>query len=276
MAVAIDHAGVRVLVTGAGAGIGREIARWFAMAGADVAVLDARAEHAEQVADELSREYGIRCEAVVGDARDDDRLVAMVNESADRLGGLDVAVNNIGMMGVHGSAPWLSMTPTQVRDVVEQNLIITAVSCQVEAQLMVAQGRGGVILNTSSGETTRPAPNMAGYGAAKAGINHLTQTLAVELGPHGIRVNAIAPGTTMTENVKAAFTDEHYAAVVAATPLRRETEPEELGRLSIFLASDLARCITGPAGAGRRGCASVALPPTQHHAAWPRMRRMTP
>ena len=86
---------------------------------------------------------------------------------------------------------------------------------------------------------------MAGYGAAKAAINHLTTTLAVELGPLGIRVNAIAPGTTLTETVKAAFTEEHYRQVVEATPLRRETEADELARLVVFLASDLARCITG-------------------------------
>lgn len=86
---------------------------------------------------------------------------------------------------------------------------------------------------------------MAGYGAAKAAINHLTATLAVELGPLGIRVNAIAPGTTLTDTVKAAFTEEHYRQVVEATPLRRETEADELARLVVFLASDLARCVTG-------------------------------
>ena len=104
---------------------------------------------------------------------------------------------------------------------------------------------GGVILNVTSGETTRPAPFMAAYGAAKAAINHLTQTMAVELGPLGIRVVAIAPGTTLTETVRDAFDEEHVAALVAATPLRRMTEPEELGRLAVFLTSDLARCITG-------------------------------
>ena len=110
---------------------------------------------------------------------------------------------------------------------------------------MVDQGRGGVILNVSSGETTRPAPFMAAYAAAKAGINHLTQTMAVELGPSGIRVVAIAPGTTLTETVRDAFDDDHVAALVEATPLRRMTEPDELGRLAVFLTSDLARCITG-------------------------------
>jgi NAD(P)-dependent dehydrogenase (short-subunit alcohol dehydrogenase family) len=110
---------------------------------------------------------------------------------------------------------------------------------------MIAGGQGGVILNVSSGETTRPAPFMSAYGAAKAAINHLTQTMAVELGPQGIRVVAIAPGTTLTETVRATFDDDHVAALIEANPLRRLTEHDELARLSVFLASDLARCITG-------------------------------
>ncbi|MDH3706609.1 MAG: SDR family oxidoreductase, partial [Acidimicrobiia bacterium] len=220
-----------------------EIARWLAAAGAQVAVLDARAEAATETLG-LVEAAGSIGTTVVGNARDDDRLTAMVGEAAAAMGGLDIAVNNIGMMGPEGSAPWLDLTPAQLRDVVDQNLLLTAVAALAEAPLLVEAG-GGVILHVTSGETTRPAPNMAGYGAAKAAINHLTQTMAVELGPAGIRVNAIAPGTTMTETVRAAFAPEHYQALVEATPLRRETEPDELGRLAVFLCSDLARCITG-------------------------------
>jgi len=242
MAVEIDLSDRRALVTGAGAGIGREIARWLAKAGAKVAVLDIRAEPAQQTT-ALIEAAGGSAIAVIGDARDDSQLTEMIHSAAKKLGGLDIAVNNIGMMGPKGSAPWLNMTPEMFRDVVEQNLITTAVSCMAEAQLM--KSAGGVICNVTSGETTRPSPYMAGYGAAKAAINHLTTTLAAELGPVGIRVHAIAPGTTLTETVKSAFSEEHYQAIVSATPLRRETQAEELGRLVVFLASDLARCITG-------------------------------
>lgn len=277
MAIAIDLTGRKALVTGAGAGIGREIAVWLARAGATVAVLDVRSDKAEETVALIAAESHpskLMAFAVVGDARDDSRLIAMIHEAADRLGGLDIAVNNIGMMGPLGSAPWLQTTPEMLRDVIDQNLVITGISCMEEAKLMAEAGaqqpsRGeatgatggaaeseqigekadeapsGVIINVSSGETTRPSPYMAGYGAAKAAINHLTSTLAVELGPLGIRVNAIAPGTTLTETVKAAFTEEHYRQVVEATPLRRETEADELARLVVFLASDLARCITG-------------------------------
>ncbi len=152
MAVEIDLSDRRALVTGAGAGIGREIARWLAKAGAKVAVLDIRAEPAQQTT-ALIEAAGGSAIAVIGDARDDSQLTEMIHSAAKKLGGLDIAVNNIGMMGPKGSAPWLNMTPEMFRDVVEQNLITTAVSCMAEAQLM--KSAGGVICNVTSGETTR-------------------------------------------------------------------------------------------------------------------------
>ena len=107
------------------------------------------------------------------------------------------------------------------------------------------EGDGGVILFVTSGETTRPSPYNSIYAAAKAAINHLVTSMAVELGPSGIRVLAMAPGTTLTETVAAAFTEERAAAIAASTPLRRQVEHDELARLATFLTSDLARCITG-------------------------------
>lgn len=243
MAVEIDHSGKGALVTGAGAGIGREIARWLARAGATVAVHDIRQANADAVVAEIEAEGGSAI-AVIADARDDDALAAMVDEAAERLGRLDIAVNNVGMYGEHSPGPFTTLDGAHWRGLLEQNLVITALAGAAEARHMVAAG-GGVILNVSSGETTRPAPFMAAYAAAKAGINHLTRTMAVELGPSGIRVVAMAPGTTLTETVRDAFDDDHVAALVEATPLRRMTEPDELGRLAVFLTSDLARCITG-------------------------------
>lgn len=252
MPISINLENKKALVTGAGSGIGREIALWLVRAGAQVAVLDARADKAEETVALVAAESHpskLMASTVVGDARDDARLVDMIREATEKLGGLNIAVNNIGMMGPLGSAPWLQATPEMFRDVIDQNLVVTGISCMAEAKLMAEvdadTAADRVIINVSSGESTRPSPYMAGYGAAKAAINHLTTTLAVELGPLGIRVNAIAPGTTLTETVKAAFTEEHYRQVVEATPLRRETEADELARLVVFLASDLARCITG-------------------------------
>ncbi len=240
----IDLSGKAALVTGAGAGIGAEIARWLARAGAAVAVADVRGELARQVSASIAAEGG-RAVTVVADCRDDPQIERMVQETVDALGALDVAVNNIGMMAGHGGAPILDTDGEIWRDLVDQNLVLTALCGRAEARVMLAQDSGGVILNVSSGETTRPAPFLGAYGAAKAAINHLTQTMAVELGPSNIRVVAIAPGTTLTETVRAAFDEARVAAIAESNPLRRMTEPEELGRLAVFLASDLARCITG-------------------------------
>lgn len=244
MGVTIDLAGKIALVTGAGAGIGAEIARWLARAGAHVAVIDIRADHARSVVSGICSEGGSAV-AVIADCRDDSQVERMVQETVTALGGLDIAVNNIGMMAGRSPTPLIDADGGFWRDLLDQNLVLTALSARAEAKVMLAQERGGVIINVSSGETTRPSPHLGVYGAAKAAINHLTRTMAVELGSSGIRVLAVAPGTTLTEQVRTAFDDDHVAAIVESNPLRRMTEPEELGRLSVFLASDLARCITG-------------------------------
>jgi 3-oxoacyl-[acyl-carrier protein] reductase len=244
MAIEIDHTGRVALVTGAGAGIGREIARWLAAAGAGVAVNDLVPERAAAVAAEIEAAGG-RAVAVPADCRDDAAVVAMVAETVDAFGRLDIAVNNVGMMNGHTPAPFLEQSAEVWADLVHQNLLVAASCGRAEARVLREQGEGGVILFVTSGETTRPSLGMAPYGAAKAAVNHLVTTMAVELGPLGIRVNAIAPGTTLTETVRAAFSDEHVAGLVAASPLRRLCESDELARLTVFLASDLARCITG-------------------------------
>jgi 2-deoxy-D-gluconate 3-dehydrogenase len=244
MSIVIDLSGKTALVTGAGAGIGADIARWLARAGAAVAVNDVRPEPAHDVVDNI-RAAGGTAIPVVANCRVDAEIDDMVNTTVRSLGGLDIAVNNIGMTAGYQTGPLVELDGETWRGIVDQNLILTALCGRAEARAMISQGRGGVILNVSSGETTRPAPWLSPYGAAKAGINHLTQTMAAELGPAGIRVVAIAPGTTLTETVRAGLDDDHVAAIIASNPLRRMTEFDELGRLSVFLASEYARCITG-------------------------------
>ena len=240
----IDLTGKVALVTGAGAGIGREIARWLARAGCDVAVNDLDLSRAQRGVEAVEAE-GRRGIPLVADVRDDAAVEGMIRETIEGLGRLDVAVNNVGLMGDAPQSAFSDLEAEDVRSVVDRNLVATILCCVAEAKALRAQGEGGVILNVSSGESTRPSLRLAAYGAAKAGINHLTQTMATELGPEGIRVLAIAPGTTLTETVKPVFDDDHVERIVESLPLRRMTEPEELGRLAVFLASDLARCITG-------------------------------
>ena len=244
MAIEIDHEGKVALVTGAGAGIGREVARWLARAGAAVAVNDVREANADAVVAEIVDDGG-RAIPVVADCRDDDAVDEMVATVVRELGGLEIAINNIGMLpDGRGVKPFVQYRGDDWRDIVDQNLTLAALCGRAEAEHMVGAG-GGVILFVTSGETTRPSPYNSAYAAAKAAINHLITSMAVELGPAGVRVLAMAPGTTLTEKVAPAFTPERVDAIVASTPLRRMVEHDELARLATFLTSDLARCITG-------------------------------
>jgi 3-oxoacyl-[acyl-carrier protein] reductase len=236
--------GRSALVTGAGSGIGLAVARWLARAGCDVAVADRDGAALIRAAALIETE-GRKVVAIATDVRDEGRVAAMVGQTVAELGGLDIAVNNVGSLAGLAQSEFLDQDSAYVVEVVSQNLFVTAACCRAEAQAMVDAGRGGVILNVSSGESTRPALRLAAYGAAKAAINHLTQTLAVELGTFGIRVNAVAPGTTLTETVRPALSDQYLAALVTSIPLGRLNEPDDLAALVVALASDLGRGVTG-------------------------------
>ena len=252
MAIDLGLDGKRALVTGAGVGIGRGIARWLARAGCDVALADkdpgTLAEAVAEVAAVGTRAIGIEC-----DVRTPGAVRELVARVVADLGGLDVAINNVGSLAGRSPDAFLALDDDALRDIVEQNLFVTMWCCHAEARAMVDAATAGVIVNVSSGESTRPSLRMAPYGAAKAAINHLTETLAVELAPHGIRVLAVAPGTTLTPVVRAALSDDTVEQLVAAHPLGRLGEPDDLGRLVVALASDLGRSVTGQVVFGDNG-----------------------
>jgi 3-oxoacyl-[acyl-carrier protein] reductase len=265
MTIEISLVGRSAFVTGAGAGIGREIAAWLARAGAGVAVNDIDRARAQETVDLIAAQGGT-AGSFPADVRRDD-MTALVAEVVDHFGGLDIAVNNVGMMAGRLAAPFIDCPVDDAAEVIEQNLHTTYRCCHAEARQFAAAGRGGVLINVASGEATRPAIGLAGYGAAKAAIVHLTTTLAAELGPHGVRVNAVAPGTTYTADVAAVIGAEQFDAISRSTPLGRVCAPDELARLCVFLASDLARCITGQfilADAGAHlGRLPLTIPPAR-------------
>ena len=248
MAITISLDGSVALVTGAGAGIGQQIARWLARAGAAVAVNDIDGDRAAATVEGIVGEGG-RAAAVVADVRDPSQAAALGDRVVGALGRLDVAVNNVGMTAGRRPRPFVDTPDDDGMAMIEQNLHATYRCCLAEARTLVDQGEGGVIVNVSSGETTRPARGLAAYGAAKAAINHLTITLASELGPSGIRVNAVAPGTIRTERVRQLAGEpggpEYLGEIERRHPIGRLGEPAEVAAAILFLASDEASFVTG-------------------------------
>ncbi len=242
--VTISLDGRGALVTGSGAGIGRATALLLARAGAAIAVNDIDGARAKDTADEISSTGG-RAVALPADVTDPEQVEALIAACVEELGSLDIAVNNVGMLAGLGVRPITEIDADYAHTIVNQNLISSLLCCAAESRVMVAAGRGGVIINVASGETTRAAPLLSVYGAAKSAVRHLTTSMAVELGPSGIRVLAVAPGTTATEHVRAAMSQDHLDAIAASVPLQRHCTPEDLANLILLLVSDYASAVTG-------------------------------
>jgi NAD(P)-dependent dehydrogenase (short-subunit alcohol dehydrogenase family) len=230
-----------VLVTGAQQGIGEAMAVAFAAAGYDVAVnwLDNEAA-AEAVADRV-RALARRALMVRADVARLEQITGMVESTLHGLGRLDVLVNNAG---VFPRVPFLDMTEADWDFVVDVNLKGSAFCAQAAARAMVAAGRGGSIINLSSRSLAGSVLGVH-YSATKAGVVGLTRAMALALAPHGIRVNAIAPGLTDTAQPRYGNTEAELQEMARAVPLGRMGTPADIAALGVFLASDAATYITG-------------------------------
>ncbi len=236
----LDISGQVALVTGAGSGLGRSIARRFAAAGARVAVhYRASGEGASGVVREI-RALGGDARAIAGDLTHEGEASRVVEETAESFGRLDVLVNNAG---AYPLVSLLEMSAAQWDEVLAANLTSALLCLQAAARRMQVSG-GGAIVNVTSIQAFRPALGLAHYSAAKAGLEMLTRSAAVELGAVGIRVNAVAPGVIWREGIESAW-PEGVARYRAAAPLRRIGQPEEVADACLFLASPAARFITG-------------------------------
>jgi 2-deoxy-D-gluconate 3-dehydrogenase len=242
--------GRRALVTGAAMGIGRGIARRFVEAGADVIVADLDGRAAEAAVDEL-RGLGGKVEALALDVAADDAGDVAVGKAIASFGGLDVLVNNAG---IYPQAPLLEM-PVELFDrVLAVNLRGLVLLSRAAAKHMVAQGTGGSILNIASIDSVHPSMvGLAAYDTSKGGVWMFTKSFALELAPHGIRDNAIAPGGITTEGTSRplaeGMTQEQSDAIMQqfaqTIPLRRFGTPDEIALPALFLASDAASYVTG-------------------------------
>ena len=228
---ALDFSGRRVLVTGGTKGLGRGIAERFASAGADVIVCGRHEPDTEAVGD-----------FITADVRDPDSVAHLFGAIDARHGGIDVLVNNAG-----GSPPADSATASAkfTNAIVGLNLVAPLLCAQAAFARMREQSDGGSIVNIASVSGMRPSPNSAAYGAAKAGLINLTETLAVEFAPK-VRVNALTAGLIVTEQAHLFYGDTDGIAAVGRTiPLGHMADPFEIADVAVFLASPLARYVSG-------------------------------
>jgi len=233
------------LVTGGAKSIGRGCAVALARAGCHVVIADL-ADGTPAVAE--IEALGRRARYEHGDMRSKADIGRIVDATLDEFGRLDIAVNTVG--STKGPKPFLDIEIGEWDDVVTQNLSTTVLSTQVEALAMIRLGIKGRIINVASLSGVAGAPNAAGYGAANAGVVHLTRSAALELARYGIRVNCIVPGTHYTEAVHEALArDPQIAEWVQRTgeacPLGRIGEVWETAGVAVFLASKLSSFVTG-------------------------------
>lgn len=241
MSVAIDLTGRTVLVVGGGGGgIGTAIVEFVARAGADVGIITAQPDHATASTD-LVRGIGGRAAAAVLDVTDEAALVAGIRTLAGELGEFDHLVNVVGGALVDDWHRAAEYDMDAFDRIVGRNLRYAVVACREVAHALLARDAPGSIVNVSS-SAARGAPLLGAYGAAKAALESFGRTMALEWGPRGIRVNAVAPGTIKTP--RAGQTDVQDAAA-ALIPLGRRGEPADVAAAVVFLLSDLAAYITG-------------------------------
>ncbi len=232
------------IVTGSDSGMGQAIAREFAREGADVAITwRSREAGARETARQIEA-LGRRALVIQAEATNRDDCVRLVDDALAGFGGLDILVNNAGG-GRRG--PLIDQTPEDWQYVLDLGITAPFLIGQRAARAMVEAGTGGAIVNISSVHSTQAWPNDGSYGVAKAGLNRLTMSMALEWARHGIRVNCIAPGyikvaQTDAEQERYRQEEEHATPLI---PLRRTGHPEEIASTVAFLVSDDASYITG-------------------------------
>jgi gluconate 5-dehydrogenase len=240
-----DLAGKRAIVTGGGSGLGLQIAAGLAGSGADLMLCARKVERCQEAAAALAREHGVRALAHACDVRDADQVEAVVAATVGELGGVDILVNNAG---TSWGAPAIDFPGEAWKKVLDVNLTGTFIFSQAVARRMIDAGEGGKIVNVSSVLGLRGAPaelvDAVGYNASKGGVLALSRDLAVKWAPHGILVNAVAPGwfpTEMSEAVIGAGRERFLERI----PLNRFGGEHDLEGAVVFLASAAADYVTG-------------------------------
>jgi dehydrogenase/reductase SDR family member 4 len=242
MSAAISLTGKVAVVTGGGRGIGKAIAKRFVEAGASVVIASRKMENLQATVTELAALPGtvipIACH--VGRA---DQLESLVRETETRLGPIDILVNNSATN--IGQGPSLDVTDEMLDKMIEINIKSALRLVRLTVPKMIER-KSGSIINIASIAGLQPQPGGLLYSFTKAGLIMMTRTWAREFGPHGVRVNAIAPGLIQTDFSEYFWKDEQYRAHVETTqPIPRIGRPDEIGHAALYLASDEASFVTG-------------------------------
>jgi NAD(P)-dependent dehydrogenase (short-subunit alcohol dehydrogenase family) len=239
----LDFSGKAVIVTGAASGIGAACARAFAEAGAGVVLADVNDEKNRNVADLIMIDNDVRCIAHACNVASEEDCNSLIIRTLDEFGRIDVLVNNAGIVS---PGTILDLAPSEWDRVLDVNLRSYFVLTQLAAKAMIERGIPGTIINMSSVNAELALPNQIAYVASKGGVQQLTKASALGLAPHGIRVNAIGPGSIMTELLETVMADEAgRRKILSRTPLGRVGDPSEIANVALFLASEMASYITG-------------------------------
>lgn len=232
--------GKTAVVTGGSRGIGLAIVKRFLEEGANVALCGSRPETAQKAVEGILAENPDAPVMGISPAlADESELESAFREVAEHFGGkLDIVVNNAG---ISQSTPLGDYTPEEFDKIIDINVKSVLNGCQAASRVL---GEGGVIINTSSMVSKMGQPSGVGYPMSKFAVNGITISLARELGPRGIRVNAVAPGVTATDMV-AALPEEMIKPIADAIPMKRVGRPEDVANAFVFLASDMASYVTG-------------------------------
>lgn len=234
--------GRTAIVTGAGRGIGKEIALVLAGRGADVALASRSPDELEAVAATVRSEYGRRALPIRTDVTDPAAVEALVERTTAELGGLDILVNNSGIID---SRPFLEQSQEEFDRILDTNLRGAVLCCRAAGRVLVAQGSGKVI-NLASTYATRGTIGMGAYCASKAAILNLTRVLALEWARHGVQVNAVSPGYIESDmNVDIRADTEMHERILRTIPARRFGAAKEVGYLVAYLASPESDFVTG-------------------------------
>ncbi len=228
------------LVTGGASGIGFQMARGLGLAGARVVIASRSQERLEEAVSEL-RAAGVEAAWRQLNVRDADEVERVVGAVADDLGGIDVLVNNAG--GTFSKRAE-ELTPNGWRALVDLNLNGTFYCCGAVGRRMIERGRGGKIVNIVIGTWDRSAGGIAGTGSSRAGVAHLTRSLAVEWAQFDIQVNALGP-QYMTPGAKEMYGQEVDDFITSSTPARRWARPDEIAAWAVILASPMSDYLTG-------------------------------